>query len=98
MEDFLLAVASAEAEVAAVVFNTELNYIKNDRIRSSAEVLISKIPDSIAANMEVSVVFKYSPFTPSPQRIAIERSGNTNALETETATAIIELPIAEKKL
>ena len=37
--------ASAEAEVAAVVFNTELNYIKNDRIRSSMEVLISKIPD-----------------------------------------------------
>ena len=31
--------------MAAVVFNTELNYIKNDRIRSSVEVLISKIPD-----------------------------------------------------
>ncbi len=29
----------------AVVFNTELNYIKNDRIRSSLKVLISKIPD-----------------------------------------------------
>lgn len=29
----------------AVVFNTELNYIKNDRIRSSLEGLISKIPD-----------------------------------------------------
>lgn len=28
-----------------MVFNTELNYIKNDRIRSSMEVLISKIPD-----------------------------------------------------
>lgn len=56
MEDFLLAGDLAAEEVVAVDSNTqtmvktecfkrEINYIKNDRIRESAEVLVNSIPD-----------------------------------------------------
>lgn len=56
MEDFLLVVASAEEEAVAVdskvevikkqdLFNQELDYIKNDRIRESASILVNLIPD-----------------------------------------------------
>lgn len=56
MEDFLLEEASAEEEAVAVdskveviekldLFKIELNYIKNDRIKESASVLVNLIPE-----------------------------------------------------
>ena len=50
MEDSLLEGASVEEEAVAVdskakVFTTEINYIKNDRIKESLVNLINLIPD-----------------------------------------------------